>query len=271
MMDRKKTIYIGLAIIVLLAVALIASSSLGSGNSAALAAYDNVRVSSTVVNNLESVPNSVSNVVGINEVSDLPTIVKKGSMLTDNGKPEVLFIGAEYCPFCAAERWGMIIALMRFGTFSNLHYMTSSPSDVFSNTPTFTFYNSTYTSNYITFVPVEIEKNKLVNGTYPVLQTPNQSENQIFSVYNPSGSIPFIDFANRSVQVGSNYEPPDVLDGYNWTQISYDLHNSSTVQAQEVVGTANLVTAQICAITNNTPQSVCSQSYVVSAEKQLGI
>jgi Domain of unknown function (DUF929). len=99
MMDRKKTIYIGLAIIVLLAVALIASSSLGSGNSAALAAYDNVRVSSTVVNNLESVPNSVSNVVGINEVSDLPTIIKKGSVLTDNGKPEVLYIGAEYCPF----------------------------------------------------------------------------------------------------------------------------------------------------------------------------
>ena len=29
-------------------------------------------------------------------------------------------MGAEYCPYCAAQRWAMIVALSRFGTFSGL-------------------------------------------------------------------------------------------------------------------------------------------------------
>ncbi|MBV9382599.1 MAG: DUF929 family protein, partial [Streptosporangiaceae bacterium] len=44
-----------------------------------------------------------------------------GSPLTAGGKPEMLYMGAEYCPFCAAERWAMVVALSRFGTFSGLH------------------------------------------------------------------------------------------------------------------------------------------------------
>ncbi len=37
-----------------------------------------------------------------------------------DGKPEVLFVGAEFCPFCAAERWPLIVALSRFGRFTAL-------------------------------------------------------------------------------------------------------------------------------------------------------
>src|SRR5205823_15010475 len=43
-----------------------------------------------------------------------------------SGKPEVLYIGAEYCPFCAAERWSLVYALARFGTFKGLLLSTSS-------------------------------------------------------------------------------------------------------------------------------------------------
>ena len=46
------------------------------------------------------------------------------------GKPEVLFVGAEYCPFCAAERWPLIVALSRFGHFGALHNMQSAPLSV---------------------------------------------------------------------------------------------------------------------------------------------
>ena len=49
--------------------------------------------------------------------------------LTANGKPEVLYMGAEYCPYCAAERWAMIVALSRFGTFSGLHTIHSAVSE----------------------------------------------------------------------------------------------------------------------------------------------
>ena len=53
-----------------------------------------------------------------------------------DGKPEVLFIGAEYCPFCAAQRWAMVNALSRFGTFTGLTTTHSSSTDTDPNTPT---------------------------------------------------------------------------------------------------------------------------------------
>src|SRR5207237_546429 len=72
-----------------------------------------------------------------------------------NGKPEVFFYGAEWCPLCAAERWSIITALSRFGTFHNLKEIASSSTDSYPNTSTFTFYQSSYTSSYIDFVPVD--------------------------------------------------------------------------------------------------------------------
>jgi hypothetical protein len=52
-----------------------------------------------------------------------------GSPYLSNGKPVVLYIGAEFCQYCAIERWALIMALMRFGNFTSLHYMTSAPSE----------------------------------------------------------------------------------------------------------------------------------------------
>ena len=47
------------------------------------------------------------------------------------------------------------VALSRFGTFSNLHFIHSTCNDVYSNTSTLTFYKSSYTSKYLTFRPLE--------------------------------------------------------------------------------------------------------------------
>ena len=76
-----------------------------------------------------------------------------GPPLTSSGKPEILYIGADYCPHCGYERWALVVALSKFGKFSNLSYLLSSPTD--GNISTVTFYGSSYTSNYITFVSVE--------------------------------------------------------------------------------------------------------------------
>ena len=72
-----------------------------------------------------------------------------------DGKPVFFFAGAEYCPYFAAERWSMVMALSRFGTISNLTLSASTGSDVYPNTPTFTFVGSSYTSKYIDFQSVE--------------------------------------------------------------------------------------------------------------------
>ena len=74
-------------------------------------------------------------------------------------------MGAEYCPYCAAERWGMIVALSRFGTFTGLQTTHSAAKDgagnaeVYPNTATWTFVHSSYTSKYLTFTPVEMNTN----------------------------------------------------------------------------------------------------------------
>jgi len=34
-----------------------------------------------------------------------------------DAKPEIFFAGSEACPFCAVQRWGLIVALGQFGTF----------------------------------------------------------------------------------------------------------------------------------------------------------
>ncbi len=272
-MDKKKRLIIILGIMVIVAVALILIALQGS-QSTALASYDNKPVPQGILSEL-AVPSSVSNNIGMGLVQGEPSKINSSSPLQSGGKPLILYMGAEYCPYCAAERWPMIIALMRFGTFSNLHLMTSSASDAFPSTPTFTFYNSTYTSQYIRFVSVEMTENKLVNGTYPTLQNPNNTENNIMKIYDVptqtcpyGGCIPFIDFANKSVQIGASYNP-QILTSLDWNQIAGNLSNSSNVQTRYIIGTANLFTAEICTLTNNTPTSVCSEPYVTSIESKI--
>ena len=78
-----------------------------------------------------------------------------GSALTGGGKPEVLYIGAEYCPFCAAQRWALVSALSHFGTWRGLEVTHSSSTDACPNTPTLSFRSATYTSPYLAFRAVE--------------------------------------------------------------------------------------------------------------------
>ncbi len=102
----------------------------------------------------------------------------------------ITYVGAEYCPYCAAERWALAVALSRFGTFSNLSGTHSSSSDVYPDTQTLSFYGSTYSSPYLTFQPVEEATNQLVDGTYQTLQTPTAAESKLLASYDPDGEHP---------------------------------------------------------------------------------
>jgi hypothetical protein len=100
------------------------------------------------------VPAATFDAVGAGTAAGLDTVAGQPA-LTTGGKPEVLFIGGEYCPFCAAERWALAAALSRSGTLSGLSLIHSSPTDVYANTPTLSFAKASYTSKYLAFVPVE--------------------------------------------------------------------------------------------------------------------
>jgi len=226
-----------------------------------------------VVDKVTSVPTSVSDAVGNGGSALLssgkPTTIS-GAALTANGKPEMLYIGAEYCPYCAAERWAMIVALSRFGTFSGLSTVHSSSTDTYPNTPTWTFYKSSYTSPYLTFTPVETTTN-VPNGSggggYVTLQTPTAAQSAVWSKYDAGGSIPFIDFGNKYMIAGATYYPTGFA-ALGWSQIAADLSNPNSAVAKSVLGTANYITAAICKMTGNQPASACT-STVQSLESQI--
>jgi hypothetical protein len=222
---------------------------------------------SQVIAETTSVPASTLQAVGAGSVTTPPTAVS-GPPLTSGGKPETLYIGAEYCPYCAFERWGMVVALSRFGTFSGLRTVHSStkPGEPFPNTPTFTFYGSTYTSKYVTFTPVEETTNVPQGNGYVPLQKPTPAEQALLNKYDSSGSIPFVDFGNKYTIVGASASP-QVLAGKSWPTIASSLHDPSSPIAQAVDGTANYMTAALCKLTSNQPSTVCTPAITALQSK----
>jgi len=113
----------------------------------------------TVLQQVTHVSPALLSQVGTADVKNNFQAVKQKQpiLLGPTGKPEIFYYGAEFCPLCAAERWGVVVALSRFGTFTKLPEIASSPNDSYPNTATFSFYKSSYTSSYINFVSVEAE------------------------------------------------------------------------------------------------------------------
>jgi hypothetical protein len=232
----------------------------------------------SLVTEVTSVPASVLDTVKGGSVTGDALAPVSGPPLTSGGKPELLYIGANFCPFCAAERWPMIIALSRFGTFSGLSTIHSSSTDEYPNTPTFTFYGSSYQSKYLSFIPVEETTNyRQGNSTSPnvpyvTLQTPTAAEQALLGKYDTGpdgGSIPFLDLGNKYVEVGNlpSYGPQD-LSGKTWSEVAAALRDPSTAIAQGADASANYLTAGICKLTGNQPASACT-SAVQALEPQL--
>lgn len=234
--------------------------------------------SPTTLHAVTHVPVSVLEAAGLGNtpVVTPPKVIKNTPLLTKSGLPRIVYIGADYCPYCAAQRWAFIVALSQFGSFSKLVDMTSSTSDVFGGTSTFSFYGSVYSSPYITFTPVETNTNTQVNGSYPTLQTPTKTENDLITKYDAppyvssasSGGIPFIDIANKFVMSGAQYTP-GALSGMSRGTIAGSLSLPTTPPGSYIDASANWLIAAICTVTSNTPAKVCSRPVIKAAEKRL--
>jgi hypothetical protein len=255
----------------------LAASKLSTAGAAAAADHGTTALPAGVLSKVTSVSpstfTSVGTPTGISE--PVKTTGNQAVLLASDGKPEVLYVGAEYCPFCAAQRWAVVVALSRFGTFSNLSATHSSTSDIYPDTKTFSFYGSTYTSPYLDFVPVEEQSNQVVGNTYGALQTPTTAETKLLSEFDTAqytsepGSIPFLDIGNQYLTIGASYTP-QVLAGLSMQQIAQQLNNPSSVVADAIDGTANAITAAITKITGDQPSSVANSTAIVAAAKKLG-
>lgn len=210
----------------------------------------------SVVDAVRNVPKSTLDAVGQGTLIGAPQPVG-GNALTSNGKPEMLFIGAEWCPYCAAERWAMAVALSRFGTLGGIKTTQSASNDVDPNTATLDFANSTYTSQYLDFTPVENE-----DRNRKTLEPVSSAQDAIWKQYTGgSGGFPFVDFGNKYTITSPTFDPK-VLAGLSQTQIASRLANSNDPVAKAVDGSANVITASICGMTGNKPASVCSDPVI---------
>jgi hypothetical protein len=196
-----------------------------------------------------------------------PIVQHAPTPLTLAGKPELLFIGAEGCPFCAVQRWGMIVALSQFGTFSHLHLMQSDTTDR-PAIRTFTFFGSSYQSRYVSFVPVEALSNVRRGMRFAPLQRLSHSQSALLSRLDRPGQTPFIDVAGRFTRVDSTVRP-ELLRGKSWAQIANSLSRPTSIQAQVIAGEAEVLTAELCEATGGNPQSVCSAGVVAQYEAAL--
>jgi hypothetical protein len=237
---------------------------------------------SSLVSTMTSVPASVYNAVGVSS----PANPVQAPRPTGNGTaplwlatagdgqplPVVFFYGAEFAPYAAAQRWPLILALSRFGTFSQLGLMQSSASTAFAGLSTFTFWNVSYTSKYLFLESVERYSSlNPTGGRYLTLQKPDAKQAAAIASYGQTAdTFALTDVANRYVLNGASFAP-GVLAGLSQSQIAGDLVTPASPLTQAVVAAANQITASICAVDNDKPGALCRSRAVSAADQEMKI
>ena len=205
--------------------------------------------SSAIVRQVSTVPAAVlTGMSSAQVITPLQAVQRSGPPLTIGGKPVIVFVSEESCPFCAAERWSLAVALSHFGTWSHLGSTTSSATDVYPDTATLSFRTAVYRSTELTLRTTELTD----NAGHP-LQAQTALDTRVIGAFDvppyvnsadQSGAVPFLDIANRYILAGAQYSP-QVLAGLSAAQIAGQLANPSSPVAQAIDGSARVIVAAI--------------------------
>lgn len=226
------------------------------------AATPSPNVTTTVVDGITHLDPTASYAVGAGNVKDPLKPTHAAVVKEPDGRILVIYVGAEYCPYCAAERWSLVIALSRFGTFNNLQLTRSSSTDIYPDTPTFTFTKASFTSTAVDFSSAEV-----ADRSGQPLQQPSAAAQAAMNKYDPAGSIPFLDIGGPEYETGSGYVP-DAIAGEDWTQVLAQVRNFQSPVSQAIVGNANWLTAALCKA--GAAGDACSNAQIQNLETQLG-
>ncbi len=246
-------------VVVGIVVLVLAKMSTGDSSDTANANHTPKPAPASIATDLAAVPLPAIAAAAKSATSSNPVKpISGGKPRTANGKPEVLYVGGEFCPFCAGERWALTVALSKFGTFDNLQIIHSAEQDV----PTLTYLGSDYTSKYLTFTPKEMKGNEKDSaGNWVDLEKLTDEQSSLFTNLG-GGSFPFIDFGGTHMQSGGSVDVRTLL-GKSQTEIAAALAASTTKDTSQssLEGNVNLVAGEfirtICGLTDNQPSNVC--------------
>ncbi len=220
------------------------------------------------------VPASVLNSVGAGGINprtvQVPDIgLVSGPAIPPGGRPQMLYVGADYCPYCAIEQWAVVVALSRFGTISGLSLTRSSRSYPPADIPELSFYRSGYTSRFVSFTAVDTASSTAdakAKPPYAPLQTVTATQRAVMRADDPEMAVPFLRIGNYvqtgalipAAGAGQLQEGIPSLAHKTWAPVAAALHDPASPIGRYLDGSANFLTAAICKYTGNQPTAVCT-------------
>jgi hypothetical protein len=191
------------------------------------------------------------------------------SPLTEAGKPLVFFMGAQFCPYCAAERWAFVKATARFGTWSNIRPLQSrAGTDGFATLPTYDLSAATFTSPQLA-----LRYKDIADGNGNPLQALAGVERRLVDLYDPGGGFPFIAAGGPPGQftVTLAYSP-GLLQGQSFASVraAVDEPRPASAAAQAIASEADTITALLCRLTAGNPGGVCAVPGIAALSSAIG-
>ncbi len=187
--------------------------------------------------------------------------------LLEGGKPLVFFMGAEWCPFCASERWALVEATSRFGKWSGLGELRSREGqDYFPSLPTYDLTQATYTSDYL-----NLRHKELATVEGDPLQKLGSFEERLVDGYDERGSVPFLFASGPSGRytVELAYSP-GLLTGRSFAALHKEVATGAATEAVDAIdGQADAITALICKLDGRRPASVCAKGSIPALEREI--
>lgn len=234
--------------------------------------------SASVVRDATHVPGTVLAAIAAPgpPVVSAPAPLAGSRPLRSGDLPLVVYVGAEYCPFCAAERWALVEALSRFGSFSHLGATSSASDLVFPSVASFSFHGASYQSHSVAFAATETYTDTTSSGGGFIPLAPLSGTDRTLlrrfdvpPLAPAAGALPFIDIGGLDAVIGAQFSP-GLLRGLSMTEVASDLSDPASPVAVAIDGSANEIAAVICTETGNLPTTACGSTAVQNARARLG-
>lgn len=254
---QRKNLIAAVVGVVVIIIAVAVGSVIASRPGPAPATAGNAGVAA--LTKLKAVPAATFNNAVAPTPQQVPAKIDGATVTKVDGKPQVLYVGAEYCPFCAIERWALIASLSRFGSFEGITETTSSSTDSLPDTPTFSFLKAKYTSDHVAFKAVET-----ADREGKPLQKLDGADQALFTKNNPKGNIPWISWGGTNATAGATVDGR-AFEGKTYKQIITGILDPKSDIGKSVLPAANVMTAQICSQNGAQPATVCSSPGVQAA------